>query len=113
MYGVRYVPTDDDDEFLLDRASDASWDFDRGGCEWEGDFVGLWVVVGGSGKRGVKTINSMAGLEMTPEGVRGEFPEDVAACEAAWPAFVAHMKEHGGIELTGEPKLFLVATETA
>jgi len=113
MYGVQYDSTDDEDEFLLDRASDAAWNFDRGDCEWDGDHVGLWVAVGGSGKADAGDLDSVNGLELTPEGVRQAFPEDVAACEAAWPAFVAHMKEQGGIELTGEPKLFLVATETA
>ncbi len=112
MYGVQYDPTDDEED-SLDRPSEASWKFDRGDCEWDGGHVGLWVAVGGSGKADAGDLESVNGFELTPEGVRQAFPEDVAACEEAWPAFVAHMKAQGGIELTGEPKLFLVATETA
>ena len=113
MYGVQVQDLPNDD-VARDSISDAvRFGFEGGAFEYGGGFIGLWVAVGGGGNEHAARLQGSIGFKLTPEGVRHAFPEDVAACEAAWPAFVAHMKEHGGIELIGEPKLFLVATETA
>lgn len=116
MYRVAAEYPDDgagDVDDVGGRINEAAWQFERGDVEWDGGHIGLWVAVGGSGKPDAGDLWTLNGCETTPEGVRRAFPEDVAACEAAWPAFVEHMKAAGGIELAGEPKLWLVQTETA
>lgn len=110
MYGCELPNGEHDD----DGESEAAWSFKARSAdiEWDSDLIGLWVAVGGSGKSGVADLYDMVSVKFTPEAVRSAFPGAVAACEAAWPDFVSHMKS-AGLTLTDAPEFWLVSTETA
>ncbi len=111
MYGCKMPENDRED----DSDSEGAWSFKArpADIEWDSDLIGLWVAVGASGKQGAADLEDASGVEITPQAVREAFPDDVAACEAAWPAFVAHMKAEVGLELTEAPKFWLAGTEVS
>ena len=54
-------------------------------------------------------------IRFTEEAVASheDYGPYLAAAVAAWPAFVAHVKERSGVDITGGPQMWLTNTETA
>lgn len=81
----------------------------RAGC-----FIGFEIATGGSGRNGAAYLVE-SGIRFTEDAVatHEEYGPYLAAAVAAWPAFVAHVKARSGVNITGEPQLWLTNTETA
>ena len=84
------------------------------GGDGEGCIVGFEVATAGSGRKGAAYLVESA-IRFTEEAVASheDYGPYLAAAVAAWPAFVAHVKERSGVDITGGPQMWLTNTETA
>jgi hypothetical protein len=114
MYGCEVETPGDDD--AADDLYTAAWDFDDqlpGGLAHDGgvELIGLWVAVGGSGRKGAADFN-YAAFPLSAAGFREAYAEHYEKAQAAWPEFAKQVAEKTGITL-GKPRLWLTTTETA